>query len=197
MTSPSPRIVNHGPGKGILSRLSLVLNLQGNPTIGDQSRTQSEGSIMNATTLVNRPSSRRPLIGAVLVLVAGGLLAFSAAMKFAGVPGVVCQMAADGFAGNKLLFIATLEILSTSLFLWPRTRSIGLLLVSSYLGGAICTHVQLAEFPKAIPPAVILSLAWIGTTLRHPQVLWSFAPDASKPNPLVARQSAFASGHFG
>jgi hypothetical protein len=151
---------------------------------------------MNATVLDNRPSSRRPLVGAVLIGVAGGLLAFSAAMKFAGVPAIVRQMAADGYAGNKLLVIATLELPSTALFLWPRTRSIGLLLVSSYLGGAICTHVQLNEFPKAIPPAAILSLAWTGTVLRHPRVLWSFAPRTTGSKSMVVPETSFAPGHF-
>lgn len=151
---------------------------------------------MNGTVVANRASSRRARVGAVLISLAGALLLFSAAMKFAGVPTIVRQMAAAGFAGNKLLFIAILEVLSTALFLWPRTRSIGLLLVSSYLGGAICVHVQLGEFPKAIPPAAILTLAWIGTWLRHPQVLWSFASRASSSRPLVVPQTALAPGHF-
>jgi hypothetical protein len=151
---------------------------------------------MNATAVSNRPSSRRPFAGAALISLVGALLIFSAAMKFAGVPGVVRQMAADGFAGSKLLFIAMLEVFSTALFLWPRTRSIGLLLVSSYLGGAICVHVQLGEFPKAIPPSAILSLAWIGALLRHPQVLWSFAPRESRRNPIVVGQTPLAPGQF-
>ena len=151
---------------------------------------------MNSTSLENR-SSHRQLVGLVLVLVSGALLAVSATLKFAGVPGVVRQMAADGFAGDKLLFIATLEVLCTALFLWPRTRSIGLLLVSSYLGGAICVHVQLGEYPKALPPAAILSLAWIGTCLRHPQALWSFAPRFSRSNVLDAKRAgALVSGHL-
>ena len=150
---------------------------------------------MTADTAQKR-SSRR-LVGAILIIFSGGLLVLSAMMKLAGVPGIVHQMAADGFAGGKLTFIATLEILSTALFLWPRTRSIGLLLVSSYLGGAICVHVQLGEYPKALPPALILSLAWIGTWLRHPQMLWSLAPHVSRPNAFDAnRAGTLVSGHL-
>lgn len=145
---------------------------------------------------VEKRSSRR-LIGAILVILSGALLVFSAAMKFAGVPGVIHEMAADGFAGNKLTFIATLEVLSAALFLWPRTRSIGLLVVSAYLGGAICMHVQLGEYPKAIPPALLLSLASIGAWLRHPQMLWSFAQGARKPTAIIDNQSsALAAGHL-
>jgi hypothetical protein len=104
----------------------------------------------------------------------GVALVFSAALKFA-VPDVRDQMAGIGFAGGKLAFIAMLEIVSAALYLWPRTRSIGILMVSSYLGGAICAHVQHNEFVKALSPSLLLLLAWIGTGLRHPPVLWSLA----------------------
>ena len=122
--------------------------------------------------LPGRPRAAAVFGGALIVLT-GAVLALSAGLKFAGVPPVVRQMAAAGFAGPKLTLIACLEVAGTALFLWPRTRSIGLLLVSAYLGGAICTHVQAGEFPRALLPSVLLSLAWIGTWLRHPQSLWS------------------------
>jgi hypothetical protein len=110
-----------------------------------------------------------------LVLLAGLLLAGSAATKFAGVPGVVRQMAAAGFAGHKLTLIAALESISATLFLLPRTRSLGVLLVSAYLGGAISAHVQGGDYPHAIAPAFLLALAWSGTAMRHHQMLWSLS----------------------
>lgn len=127
--------------------------------------------------------SARRSTGLVLILLAGMLLAGSAVAKFAGVPGVVRQMAAAGFAGPKLTFIASLEILSAALFLLPRTRSLGLLLVSAYLGGAMATHVQAGDYPHAFPSSALLALAWIGVALRHRQVLWSFG------QPVAARHS--------
>lgn len=148
------------------------------------------------TAITAQTRSPRRLVGGILILFSGAALIFSAALKFVGVPGVVHQMAADGFAGGKLTFIATLEICGTALFLWPRTRSIGLLLVSSYLGGAICLHVQLGEYPKSLPPALLLSLAWVGTWLRHPQAFWSLTHDPSNPNSVSAnRTGPLASGH--
>ena len=125
-------------------------------------------------------SSSAPSVGHVMLILTGALLVVSATLKFAGVRGVINEMARSGFADGKLMFIATLEAFAAALFLWPRTRSIGLLLVSSYLGGAICTHVQMGEYVKCVPPSVILSVAWFGTLLKHPQVLWSFAVDSSK-----------------
>jgi len=108
-----------------------------------------------------------------LILLTGLALASSGILKFAQVPAVVHQMAASGFAGGKLTLVAALEVLSAALFILPRTRSLGLLMLSAFLGGAICTHVQLGEYSKAGGPSVLLFLAWIGTGLRHPESYWS------------------------
>lgn len=121
----------------------------------------------------------RQLAGSVLIFLPGLALAMSSIVKFAGVPKVVHQMALAGFTDGRLLLVAILEILSAVLFLYPKTRSFGLLLLSSFLGGAICAHVQMGEFPKAVGPSILLTLAWTGTWLRHPETLWSFKTNVS------------------
>ena len=118
-------------------------------------------------------SRTRRIAGSILIVLMGLLLASSAIVKFAHVPAVVTQMAALGFSGGKLMLVATLELFSAALFLYPRTRSVGLLVLSSFMGGVICTHVQFGEYAKALAPSFLLSLAWIGSWLRDPQVLWS------------------------
>ena len=118
------------------------------------------------------------IAGNTLIFLPGLVATMSSMVKFAGVPGVVHNMAANGFSGGKLTLVAALEILSAALFLFPRTRSFGVLMLSSFLGGAICTHVQMGEYAKGIGPSILLTLAWIGTWLRHPQALWS--PDRSR-----------------
>src|SRR5262249_4367872 len=120
-------------------------------------------------------------------------LVMSSVLKFAGVPGVVHQMAQDGFSGGKLALVAGLELLSGLLFLYPRTRSFGLLLFSAFLGGAICTHVQIGELPKAFGPALLLALAWIGTSLRHAEALWSFQPNRFARTARATDQASWAS----
>jgi hypothetical protein len=117
--------------------------------------------------------------GNILIFLLGLTLTMSSIVKFAGVPGVVHNMAADGFANGKLTLVATLEILSAALFLFPRTRSFGVLVLSSFLGGAICTHVQMSEYVKGIGPFILLTLTWVGVWLRHPQALW--IPDRGRP----------------
>lgn len=129
------------------------------------------------------PQRTRQIAGNMLIFLPGLAVTMSSIVKFAGVPGVVRSMAADGFAGGKLTLVGALEILSAALFMFPRTRSFGVLLLSSFLGGAICTHVQMGEYAKAIGPSILLGLSWIGTWLRHPQALWS--PDHGR---LATRQ---------
>ncbi|HEX6502388.1 MAG TPA: DoxX family protein [Terriglobales bacterium] len=114
--------------------------------------------------------------GDVLIFASGLAVMMSSIVKFAGLQGVVHAMAAEGFSDGKLTLVAVLEIVSAALFLYRRTRSFGVLMLSSFLGGAICTHVQMGAYAKAIGPFVLLILVWIGTCLRHPQALWR--PDA-------------------
>jgi hypothetical protein len=113
----------------------------------------------------------RRIVGNVLIGFGGLALLGSAATKILQVPKVVEGLGALGFSGNRLMFIAALEIISLTLFLVPVTRSIGLLLISAYLGGAISAHLGHGE--NIFPPSLILAIAWLGAWLRHPEILWS------------------------
>jgi hypothetical protein len=85
-------------------------------------------------------------------------------------------------------FIAALEMLIAIVFLLPSTRSVGLLLLSGYLGGAISAHLAIHRFNSggpflvymanhpyvgALMPGVPLVLAWMGIWMRHPGMLGS------------------------
>lgn len=114
---------------------------------------------------------KRRITGTVLMGLASIMLIGSAVAKLAHVPKVVTELGAMGFSGNKLIFIAILEILSAVFLLIPVTRSFGLLMVSAFMGGAIATHV--GHDQPFIQPAMVLVIFWLGTWLRHPQILWS------------------------
>jgi len=81
-----------------------------------------------------------------------------------------------------------MEMVIGVLFLKRATRAFGLLLVSSYFGGAIAAH--LASHPLnssapivvfnfhhpylgALPAMVVLASAWIGVYFRHPEAHWN------------------------
>ena len=114
-------------------------------------------------------------MGLMMITLASLLLASSCMSKFLARPATLAHFAQLGFVGRKLTFVAILELIGAVSFLVPRTRSFGVLWVSAYLGGAICVHVQADEFDKAVTPAIVLAVSWIGTLLRHPQMLWSMA----------------------
>lgn len=126
---------------------------------------------------------KKQTIGNIVIALTGILLLGSAAAKLAHIPKVVMQMAALGFGGNKLLFIGLLELASAALFLFPLTRSAGLLLVSSYLGGAIATHVQ--HDKPILVPSILLLVIWLGAWLRHQEAFWSFGARKESNAPAV------------
>jgi hypothetical protein len=129
----------------------------------------------------------RRIAGSALIVLPGLAVALSGLLKVAHVPAVVAQMAASGFSDGKLTLVAILELLSAASFLFPRTRSLGLLLFSAFLGGAVCTHVQLSEYSKVGGPSVLLSLAWIGTWVRHPEAFWSLDRRRTGASQIVER----------
>lgn len=111
-------------------------------------------------------------IGTILITLGTVMLLGSATAKLAHIPQVVSEMASVGLTGNRLTLVAALEVLSALLFLIPATRSAGLLLVSAFLGGAIATHLQHGQ--SIAPPSFVLVLLWVGSWLRHPEILWSW-----------------------
>jgi DoxX-like protein len=117
-------------------------------------------------------SSKRRITGKVLMSLGSILLVGSSIAKFAHVSKVVTELAAMGFDGDRLIAIAILEMLTALLFLVESTRSIGLLLASAYMGGAIATHVGHGSSP--IQPAFVLFVLWLGVYSCHPQILWNF-----------------------
>lgn len=67
------------------------------------------------------------------------------------------------------IIIAIGEIVSSLLFLIPKTNKFGTVLLSSYLGGAIIIHMT-GGISIAMP-SIILILVWITGALRNPEFL--------------------------
>src|SRR5258707_15668845 len=64
------------------------------------------------------------------------------------------------------------ELVSAILLLVPRTASLGVLLTSSFWGGAICLHMSKGE-PFVLQSALLL-FTWVGGYLRVPGAFGSF-----------------------
>jgi hypothetical protein len=91
------------------------------------------------------------------------LFLFSASGKFMHLEQIEQMKLADW-----RIIIALGEIASALLFLFPKTNKYGVLLLSSYMGGAIIIHMTSAL--SIVLPAVILILVWIVGYLRNPEL---------------------------
>jgi uncharacterized membrane protein YphA (DoxX/SURF4 family) len=100
------------------------------------------------------------------------LFVFSAIMKFLRPPEVIAAVEKWNLK-DELIMIGIGEFVSALLFFIPRTHSLGVLLLSAYMGGAIVTHMQNDE--PYIVQSIFLVLIWVAAYLRHPQLLQSFS----------------------
>src|SRR5262249_5514647 len=117
------------------------------------------------------PGKARRVAAWVLTGLISLLFVVSAAAKLARAQPVVENFEKWGL-GDYVILIGVGELLSALLFLIPRTNSAGLLLLSSYMGGAIVTHMQHGE--AFVAQSAVLVLIWVAGYLRHPEVLQSF-----------------------
>jgi len=98
-------------------------------------------------------------------LVTAALLG-SAIAKIAGAPALVDGLIRAGIPGGAIIPIAALELTCLALYLVPRTKVLGMLLLTGYFGGAVVTHVIGRE--NFFPPLMIGFWVWMGAYLRIP-----------------------------
>jgi hypothetical protein len=99
------------------------------------------------------------------------LFIMSAVFKFIRPPEVM-EAVQKWNLTDELTMIGIGELVSALLFFIPKTHSLGVLLLSAYMGGAIVTHMQNDE--PYIVQAITLLVIWIIAYLRDPAVLNSF-----------------------
>jgi hypothetical protein len=79
------------------------------------------------------------------------------------------------------------EVASGLLLMIPRTTPIGILLTSSFWGGAICLHMSRGG--SYVAPVVLLLMSWGGAYLR--EAVWALGSGGAAPAPAsVPRDSA-------
>ncbi|MBJ6359770.1 DoxX family protein [Paenibacillus sp. GCM10012307] len=73
-----------------------------------------------------------------------------------------------GFLEHHIIVIGVLGLLSTLLYLFPRTAFLGAILLTGYFGGAIATHIRIDSplFSHILFPVYVAFLAWAGLWLR-------------------------------
>ncbi len=122
------------------------------------------------STVSFEPSRASRTVSWVLTALVPG---FNGLAKIAKVP----EVAQNSPVARRLEFMAmngVLELLIVVLLVVPRTSSLGILLVTGDLGGAIVTHLESAQAAQAIVPAVVGLVAWIGHLLRVREMFSTF-----------------------
>jgi hypothetical protein len=124
----------------------------------------------------------RKAAGLVLHILIGGLLIFTGAQKVLG--SVPPETLVKLGLGEQARLIGAGAILTAVLLLIPRTSSLGILLASSFWGGAICIHMAHGE--PWIFQALMLVLSWVGAYLRNPATFSSFAGPPGRTGEVAA-----------
>ncbi len=71
--------------------------------------------------------------------------------------------------------LGIIEISSVVLFLYPRTGILGTLFLSSYLGGAIATHLQHQQ--NILFPMAFEAVLWMAAVIRFPELTQRILPN--------------------
>jgi hypothetical protein len=133
---------------------------------------------MNSTVVWSRRA------GLVLHCLVGALMILTGAVKVLGLfpPEHVEKLGLT----NDIRMIGVGEIASGLLLMMPRTTRVGILLTSSYWGGAICLHMSRAQ--PYVVPAVLLLLSWGGAYLR--ETGWAASSRVAAPTPAAVPQDS-------
>ncbi len=93
------------------------------------------------------------------------LFLFSAGMKLVGGAEVKQGIAHLGFPESLIIPLAILEMACTVVYLIPATSVLGAILLTGYIGGAICTHWRVGD--PFLPQVAIGIVIWLGVYLRE------------------------------
>ena len=104
-------------------------------------------------------------VGRVISILVSLLFAMSALMKLRGGPEVIQGMAHLGLPESLIVPLAILEISCVVIYAIPATSVVGAILLTGYIGGAICTHLRVGDpFFMQIGFGIFV---WLGLYLRE------------------------------
>lgn len=105
--------------------------------------------------------------GRILSYLPAAILLFDAVGKLAKPAPVVKAMADLGYPDSVTLWLGVVLLVSTVLYLIPRTAVLGAILLTGYLGGAVATHVRVgAPAFNHLFPVLFGSMLWGGLYFR-------------------------------
>jgi uncharacterized membrane protein YphA (DoxX/SURF4 family) len=103
------------------------------------------------------------------------MLIMSGVMKFNLPEDAIKDMTKIGWEPKVMPVLGIIELVSTLLYIIPQTATLGAIILTGYFGGAVATHVRVADYSHMPIPIVLGVLVWVGLYLRDARVR-SLAP---------------------
>lgn len=113
-------------------------------------------------------SKTKNIVGWVLAGLVSALFLFSASGKLMANEEALKMASNFGLDAGSFKMLGVVELIAALLFLYPRTGVLGTLLLASYMGGAIATHLEHGE--SIVAPCVIQAFLWIVAVFRFPEL---------------------------
>jgi hypothetical protein len=107
-------------------------------------------------------------VGRVVTGLVTLFLLFDSVTKLLRVPAVVTATAQKGFPVAAVPVIGATLLACVVLYLVPRTAVLGAVLLTGYLGGAVCAQLRIEAplFSTLLFPVYTGALVWLGLYLR-------------------------------
>ena len=111
---------------------------------------------------------KRPWAGYILSALPALFLLLDALGKLFKPEPVVTGTLDLGYQESVIVPLGVLLLVCTALYIIPKTSVLGAILLTGYLGGAVATHVRLANplFTHQLFPVYLGALLWLGLYLR-------------------------------
>jgi len=122
-----------------------------------------------AHTTAGVPSRAAVRTGTVISVLVGLFLLFDASIKLLRLPFVVEATVQLGFPAHTVQVMGALLLISLAVYAIPRTSVFGAVLITGYLGGAVCANVRVDAplFGYVLFPIYVAVLVWLGLYLRN------------------------------
>lgn len=106
-------------------------------------------------------------VGRILTWLPAAALCFSTGTKLTQAAEVIKAFETLGYPLTLVVPIGLLELCCVLIYIIPRTRVLGLILLTAYLGGACATHVRISD--DWAGPVIIGVMIWVGFLLSDPR----------------------------
>ena len=126
-------------------------------------------TIMRSTEINEKFSKRKIWAGRILTILGTIFLVFDSLGKIFGVQEAVEGTVKLGYPNQVVPIIGILLLIFSIIYIIPRTRMIGLILLTAYLGGAVATHFRIGSplFTHILFPVYISLIIWGGFYLNE------------------------------